>query len=300
MYNSQKRSPLSFIPGYNQNPVLRLIFFLSVAYVMLGLTWGVMMLLYQDGYNFNRYILTAVAMPVAAGFKTHFWTLFTYGILNFPAGFAGYWELVSNMLWLYCFGSVIQMLVGGRQVAPLFYYSLLVGGLCYLLVTLIPGSLGVAPPLIMGPRAGLMGLCAASVTLTPKYRFYLTETFSIPLVLVAGVFTLLLIVSSGFYLSVLAMVAGGGLSGFAFIRLLKAGYPPAGWVFGITDWMQQLVTPSARQASRKKNPVKTKQASSHTDTQKRIDEVLDKINQKGYHSLTAEEREVLFKAGKNG
>jgi hypothetical protein len=33
-------------------------------------------------------------------------------------------------------------------------------------------------------------------------------------------------------------------------------------------------------------------------TQQQIDEILDKISQSGYDSLTAEEKEFLFKAGK--
>jgi hypothetical protein len=33
-------------------------------------------------------------------------------------------------------------------------------------------------------------------------------------------------------------------------------------------------------------------------TQQQIDEILDKISQSGYDSLTAEEKEFLFRAGK--
>jgi hypothetical protein len=33
-------------------------------------------------------------------------------------------------------------------------------------------------------------------------------------------------------------------------------------------------------------------------TQQQLDEILDKISQSGYDSLTAEEKEFLFKAGK--
>lgn len=33
-------------------------------------------------------------------------------------------------------------------------------------------------------------------------------------------------------------------------------------------------------------------------TQQQIDEILDKISQSGYDSLTADEKEFLFKAGK--
>ena len=54
MATGRKRSVLSYIPGLTNNAVLRLIIFLSVAYVLMGLTWGVMMLVYQDGANFNQ------------------------------------------------------------------------------------------------------------------------------------------------------------------------------------------------------------------------------------------------------
>ena len=37
----------------------------------------------------------------------------------------------------------------------------------------------------------------------------------------------------------------------------------------------------------------------HGITQSRIDEILDKINQKGYNSLSKEEKEALLRAGKD-
>ena len=76
------------------------------------------------------------------------------------------------MLWLYCFGSVVQMLVGPRQVIPLYAYCLVAGGALYLLAQFLPGAWGKIPAVIglVGPRAGLMGMTVAAVTLTPKYR----------------------------------------------------------------------------------------------------------------------------------
>ena len=38
---------------------------------------------------------------------------------------------------------------------------------------------------------------------------------------------------------------------------------------------------------------------SKTEKQKRIDEILDKISKSGYDSLTKEEKDFLFKAGKD-
>jgi hypothetical protein len=56
----------------------------------------------------------------------------------------------------------------------------------------------------------------------------------------------------------------------------------------------------------KKVHVNTKKANTTTKskivvkdkTQQQIDEILDKISQSGYDSLTTEEKEFLFKAGK--
>jgi membrane associated rhomboid family serine protease len=220
MTTGRKRSILPYIPGYDNNAVLKLIFFLAGAYIMLALSWAVCMLVYPDGNIFNDYFLPNIALPIAATFKSKPWTLLTYGIFHFPNTFM---KMLSDMLWLYCFGSVMQMLVGKKQVIPLFVYSLLAGGVICLVVQLLPG-LHKMPPYFLGPSAGLMGLAAAAFTLSPKYRFYLTETFSIPMAVVAGVYTLLAIVGTGFYMPLIMMLAGGGFAGFAYIKLLQAGY----------------------------------------------------------------------------
>src|ERR1700677_3267019 len=99
MTTGRKRSALSYIPGLTNNAVLKLIIGLMVAYVLLELTWGVMMLVYQDGTNFNRYFIPNIGLPVVALFKHRWWTILTYGWF----GYGSFWEFLSNMLWLYCF-----------------------------------------------------------------------------------------------------------------------------------------------------------------------------------------------------
>jgi hypothetical protein len=136
-------------------------------------------------------------------------------------------------------------------------------------------------------------MAAAAVTLTPQYRFYLTETFSIPLLVVAGIFAALTLLSSGFYLPVILLLIAGGLTGYGYIRLLKAGYRPGDWMYQLTGRIAQTVTPD--EYANGKKPNKNKQSRSIND---RVDDILDKINQKGYNSLTSEEKEILLRAGK--
>ena len=299
MNTGRKRSALSYIPGLTNNAVLKLIIFSALLYVMFSLTWGVMLLLYQSENNFSTYFIPSFALPAIAGFKAHWWTIFTYGWIHYPHGF---WELVSNMWWLYCFGSVVQMLVGDKQVIPLYIYCLFTGGVFYILGQFLPGAWGTCPPYILGPRAGLVGLAAAAITLTPKYRFYITETFSIPILVVAGIFAALMILGSGYWLPVILMMAGGGLTGFAYIRFLQAGYRPGGWMYTLKGKVEGLVTPDENAEWKRHNKTRSrmldKYEPKHGITQKRIDELLDKINQKGYNSLSSEEKDTLMRAGK--
>jgi membrane associated rhomboid family serine protease len=298
MNTGSKRSALSYIPGYKNNAVLQLIIASGVAFVMLGCSWGVMQIVYQgDSSNFNQYFLANIGLPAVAAFKAHWWTVLTYGWFSFN----GFFDLLSNMLWLYCFGSVVQMLVGPRQIIPLFAYSLVAGGIVYLLAQLLPGELGKTPVVagLLGPRAGLLGMAAAAVALTPNYRFYLTETFRIHILVVAGIFAALMIMNSGLYLPVILLLAGGGLTGFAYVKLLKAGYRPGEWMYSLSAKVESLATPHPD--AEKNRKMKTRGAMYEPKsgiTQKRIDDILDKINQKGYNALSAEEKDILMRAAK--
>ncbi len=294
MNKGKRRSILPYIPGYDNNAVLKLIFFISGAYMLLAITWAIMMMVNINADAFNTYVQPNVALPHLAAFRERWWTLLTYGFFHFPNSFM---ELLSNMLWLYCFGSVMQMLVGKKEIAPLFVYSVLVGGASYLLVQLLPGEFRNTPALIMGPRAGMAALCVAAVTLSPGYRFYLSETFSIPIAVVAGIFGVLAIIGSGYYLPVIAMLLGGGLTGFAYVKLLKAGYRPGQWIYSLGGTFERMVTPNEAEIARRKSERYRAQQEAQ-NPQKRIDDLLDKINQKGYNSLTAEEKEFLKKVGK--
>lgn len=293
MNTGRKRSLLSYIPGYSQNAVIQLIIASGVAFVMLGMIWGIILIVYQgDAANFNTYFLQNIALPSQAGLKSHWWTVFTYGWFHFN----GFFDLLSNMLWLYCFGSVVQMLVGYRHVIPLFAYSMLAGALAYVAAQYLPGDWGKCPPLIMGPRAALVGMAAAAVTLTPNYRFYLTETFRVHMLVVAGIFGVLMILSSGFYLPVIILLLGGGLMGFAYIKLLKAGYRPGDWMYTLSTSTGKLFDPDNNPNLRNKN--RSNYEPKTGISQKRIDDILDKINQKGYQSLSSEEKDILLRAGK--
>jgi len=297
MTSAYKRSASSFLPGYSTNAALQLIIASGVGYVAFLFT----AVCFQafGHYRFEEAvhtILPYIALPSKDAFLSAPWTLLTYGWSHY-----GFWEWVSNMIWLYCFGGIVQMLVGHREVIPLFMYSLIAAGAVYLLGQYIPAFAVPDTAYVLGAQAGVTALAVAALTLSPKYRLYLNPTFSVSLPLLAGIFAVLLLLRTNLQPPALLMLTGGGLAGYLYIRLLRAGYRPGRWIYRLYGGMERLFTPDEEQREkrhRRRNEVLQRMHESKQGiTQRRIDELLDKIGQHGYESLTKEEKEALRRAG---
>ena len=94
----------------------------------------------------------------------------------------------------------------------------------------------------------------------------------------------------------------GAFTGFLFIFFLRRGYDWSDWMSNFFDWVNNLFNPDKPKQGK---PIKEELFYKATSkpykktpniTQQRIDEILDKINQKGYHLLTEEEKELLKKS----
>lgn len=295
MNTTRKRSPLSSIPGYSQNAVLQIIVASATGFITYHLIRVILLVVGFTPAYFETNFTPYVALPAVKAFSTKLWSIFTYGWTH-----DGFWVLFTNMVWLYGFGSVLQSLVGYKQLIPLFVYSLVIGGIFYELSQLIPG-IGTAGFLI-GAHAGVVGVAVAVITLSPSYRFYLAPTFSIPIVVLAIIFFALMLVNINMHTPSLFMLAGGALTGFTYMVLLKNGKQPGMWIYNMFDKMNTLTEPDADRI-REKNSKKRNEAlggyNAKPGNQKRIDDILDKINQKGYNSLTDEEKDILMKASKD-
>src|ERR1700748_1037381 len=142
------RRPFStYIPGYSKNAVLQLIVYSGTAYVIFHLIRIILLLTNYDPIVFINTFESNVALQSLDIFKSKFWTIFTYGWFHL-----GFRNLVSNMIWLYCFGNLVQMLVGYKQIIALFVYSLVFGGLFFLLSQFIPGSAFHVNGFLLGPQ----------------------------------------------------------------------------------------------------------------------------------------------------
>lgn len=299
MNTSYRRSSSLFrIPGYSQNAVLQLIVATGVGFILYQAARVTLIVFGVPEGEAQGKVLPLVAMSPVKEILRHPWTILTYGWSH-----NGFWEWLSNMVWLYTFGNVVQNLVGHRQVIPTFIYGLTLGGLFCLAAQLIPG-LQVASPFVMTSSAGVMALAASTVTLAPKYRFYLGENFSIPLLVVVGIYLALNLLVRTSHLPMLALSLGGLLAGYLTMKLLRRGYQPGEWMYNITSGISRSMTPDEaklrkmRQSRRQQAVKMARRPADQKITQHRVDEILEKIHQRGYDSLTSEERDMLMKASK--
>ncbi|MBL7713182.1 MAG: rhomboid family intramembrane serine protease [Chitinophagaceae bacterium] len=271
------------IPAYDRNAVIQLIAFSGVGFVAVHLVWITLIVYAVPELRSFQLTFEYVGMGNLELISKRWWTVFTYGWCH-----RGFWEWLSNMLWLYCFGNVVQNLVGYKQVIPLFIYSILAGGLAFTGVQLIPAALLPDTSLVMGAHAGIIGLMAAALTLSPKYRVFLSDYFSIPLALLAVIFVLLMLLNMDLNIANISLLAASGLTGFVYIRLLQSGYQPGAWAYKLFKKMDKTFDP--RQPYK---PIKNKSA-----REQNVDRILDKINEKGYNALTKAEKESLREAGR--
>jgi membrane associated rhomboid family serine protease len=266
------------IPSYNRNAVVQLIAFSGVGFIMVHLVWITLIVYAVPELRAHQLTFEYIGLSSLETIGERWWTIFTYGWCH-----RGFWEWLSSMLWLYAFGNVVQNLVGYKQIIPLFVYSVLAGGLAFTGVQFLPAALIPDTTLVMGAQAGIMGLMAASITLSPKYRIYLSEYFSIPLMLLAGIFMVLMLINTDFKLATITMLLAGAASGFVFIKLLQSGYQPGAWAYRLYNKMDTTFSP--KEAYRPKPD--------RTSKEEAIDRILDKINERGYHSLTKSEKDQL-------
>jgi len=287
------------MPGYSSNAVLQLIIACGVGFVAFFFTavcfQAFAHIPYADAYE---KVVQMIALPGVKGYGARWWTLLTYGWSH-----SGFWIWFSNMIWLYCFGAVVQSLVGHRQIIPLFFSGLVTGGIFYLLAQLIPG-ITAGPKYLLGAQAGITALAAASLTIAPNYRLYLGDRLAIPQIVIVAVFLLLQLLTTNLNLPLLLLLAGGALAGFLYIKALQGRYNPGEWTYNTLASINKVFTPDEEKARQRLNKKRNEVLSRMYEpkegiTQKRIDELLDKIIQHGYHSLTKEEKETLFNAGKD-
>jgi hypothetical protein len=219
----------------------------------------------------------------------------------------GVLHIFANMLWLWGFGFLLQGIAGGRKVIPVFIYGGLAGAIAFVLAfNFIPAlSPEVHVASALGASAGVMAVALATTMLAPGYRIFPMLNGGIPIWVLTMIYVVIDLATiplsnPGGHIAHLA----GAFTGFLFIFFYRRGYDWSNWMNNVFDWVGNLFNPDRPKRGRvikqelfyhsTSSPYKK----TSNVTQQRIDEILDKINQNGYGSLTSEEKELLKRASK--
>ncbi|MEO6405929.1 MAG: rhomboid family intramembrane serine protease [Ferruginibacter sp.] len=286
-----------------------------MALITLNAIFFLLMLLLQVAYFFyqqtpelyNAQVVQWFELPASlTRLSERPWTVLTY---MFSDTGSNLMRILTNMIWLWAFGYILQQISGNDKIIPIYIYGGLLGGVIfiaahYLIPPLHPALNSAA---LLGANAGCIAVAMATTALAPNHKFFTMIRGGIPIWVLMVVYIFIDLVGiAGLGAAYNLAHLGGALAGFMFVIFLRNGKDGSVWMNSFYSWITNLFNPY------KKNeipPVKEKVFYNTTGrkpykktaniTQQRVDDILDKINQKGYSFLTEEEKEILKKASED-
>jgi len=254
---------------------------------------------------FEKNVLSWFAMPADGHHLLNRpWTILTYMFTH-----DNVWKVFANMLWLWCFGYIMQDMTGNRKIAPVFIYGGLGGAIAFILAYNFIPSLQTQLPFAtaVGASAGVMAVAVATTLVSPGYKIFPMIGGGIPLWALTALYVIsdLATVSISDTGNLIAHLAGA-FTGFLFVIFLRRGYDWSEWMSNFFEWTNNLFNPDKPKKGKSIKEELFYKASAPpykktpNVTQQRVDDILDKINQHGYSFLTDEEKDLLKRASKEG
>ena len=281
------------------NTCVRLIFINTGVFLLIELMRILLLL-----FNVNPSIVTGRLELPASPLRLLWqpWSLLTYMFLH-----AGLLHLLFNMLWLYWFGSLFLTRFSARHLRGVYLLGGLCGGLLYLLAyNLFPFFQPyVAGTTMVGASAAVLAIVVAIACREPDYplQLLLIGTVRLKYLALAVVVIDLLFVTSGNGGGHIAHL-GGALAGWWFAASLAKGRDVTAWINRACDGVASLFVRRPRQPKMKVHRASGSREQDYAYNARKkaqsdeIDRILDKLRKSGYESLTTEEKQRLFDAGK--
>lgn len=275
------------------NILVFLVFLVLKVFLTIGGAEGI----YQE-------IMSKLMMPAAVDrLILQPWSIFTYMFLH-----EGLFHILFNMLFLYWFGLMVQEFLGSRKLANLYILGGLAGGLLYLIMyNFAPYFIEQRDAaLMLGASAGVYAIVVGAATLSPDTSFRLLLLGDVKIKYIAIFYVIIAFANStGSNAGGELAHLGGAALGYFYIILLRKGTDLGVPVQAVGRFFESIIAgrPNVKVSYRKKNPPykseplkdsEVKSSSNSATTQEEIDRILDKIADKGYDSLSKEEKRKLF------
>ena len=218
------------------------------------------------------------------------WSIISYSFFH-----SGFFHLFWNMIILLYSGQIFLNLFPNKMFLSTYFVGVIFGGIifvfCYNVFPVFFNSYSI----MIGSSAGVMAILIFICVYSPNYEIRILF-FNIKLLYIGLFFVFFDIIqipygNAGGHFAHL----GGSLVGFIYARQIKNGKD-------ILDSFSFLIISIFYKNKKKENKIIKNDYRNilHKDiNQKKIDQILDKINSSGYDSLSKEEKDFLFKNREN-
>ncbi|MEO9482611.1 MAG: rhomboid family intramembrane serine protease [Ekhidna sp.] len=252
------------------------------------------------------WIFRKLHLPAEVGsFLLQPWSLVTYFFTHYD-----FFHILFNMLFLFWFGRIIQEFLNSKRVISLYVLGGLAGGLLYMFMyNFIPFYADrVSEAMMLGASAGVFAIVVGAAVFMPNYTFFLMFIGPVKIKYIAIFYVFMSFIgSTGANAGGEIAHLGGAFIGWLYITQLNKGTDLGGWVISFISFFKSMFKPQPKikvtHRSGNRRPTKKEAKAKSTDTssntpQAEIDAILDKISEKGYESLSKDEKQKLFNASK--
>ena len=258
--------------------IVRIILFLSNSYDLFD--------------NFLNYLAVPSNLDVLS---TRPWTFVTYMFLH-----VDFIHILSNLLWLFWFGTVFIQDLGLKKLLSTYLLGGLTGGVLYVIFyNLFPVFSQVKESSVaLGASASVMAIVVAAATYRPDRKMQLILIGPVKIVYIAlAMFVLTSMVDFSVNTGGKIAHIGGAFMGFLIAYYYKQGKDITTGFERMLDRIASWFKPGKQKmkVTHKRSSDDIEYNAQKADEQKDIDKILDKISKAGYDSLSAREKELLFK-----
>ncbi len=272
----------------NANVVMKIIFITSAVFILTFIINTSSFLFKSEG---NFMIEWFALSPYFDHYITKPWTIISYGFLH-----EGIFHILFNLLILYYFGNLFLNFFNEKQFLTYYFLGIIFGGIVFILSYNYIPALQTERAILIGASAGVTAILIGIATHIPNYVMRFQFIGNVKLKVIAIIIVVLDIIqipdgNAGGHLAHL----GGALIGFLLTNNFNNGTDFINWISNLFK-------------RKKKKPLKTvyknkKNVNSNVrqtdDQQRKIDAILDKISKSGYEALSKDDKDFLFKIGKN-
>lgn len=221
--------------------------------------------------------------PIPQEFFLKFWTLLTYSVLH-----TDLFHILFNMISLHIFGQILQDFLGPKTVPRFYIAGALSGAILFILLANLlqqTGAMVAGSGHLIGASGAVFGIICGAAFLVPNYSINLLFFGPVRLKYVALIFVLISLIQipNGNPGGNIAHL-GGALGGVLYLRYLQGAF--------------RFRAPSLLRNKKPGKVVSIGSRKRFANEEEELDFLLDKISDKGIHSLSRDEKNRLEELSK--